>query len=197
LSNGDMVEIVTGPVAPSESRLAGSLASSCARERRVGPNGCWCIRHFLKTMNQLRRRLASRPLGERLGHIRKGQGLAVHQADCYHAQRARRADPDRWIELQWAQDAATFFTVAIDVSAVNERGVLGRIAVAIAESDSNILNVHVEDEEARIALIHFKIQVRDRKHLARVMRTLRRVKQVVHIVRPRVGGSRAAIQEAA
>jgi GTP diphosphokinase / guanosine-3',5'-bis(diphosphate) 3'-diphosphatase len=132
-----------------------------------------------------------------VGHIRKGQGLAVHQADCYHAQRARRADPDRWIELQWAQDAATFFTVAIDVSAANERGVLGRIAVAIAEAESNILNVHVEDEEARIALIHFKIQVRDRKHLARVMRTLRRVKQVVHIVRPRVGGSRAAVQEAA
>jgi GTP pyrophosphokinase len=124
-----------------------------------------------------------------VGHIRKGQGLAVHQAECANAQRARRADPDRWIELQWAGDPASNFTVGLDVSALNERGVLGRIAVAIAEGDSNILNVHVEDEDARVALIHFKIQVRDRTHLARVIRTLRRVKQVVWITRPR-GGTR-------
>ena len=131
-----------------------------------------------------------------VGHIRKGQGLAVHQADCIHAQRARKADPDRWIELTWARDAATFFTVGLDVNAVNERGVLGRIAVAIAEADSNILNVHVDDEDAHIALIHFKVQVRDRTHLAHVIRTLRRVIQVVKVVRPR-GGTRAHPQDAA
>ena len=34
-----------------------------------------------------------------VGHIRKGQGLAVHRADCMHSQRARKADPDRWIDL--------------------------------------------------------------------------------------------------
>jgi guanosine-3',5'-bis(diphosphate) 3'-pyrophosphohydrolase len=131
-----------------------------------------------------------------VGHIRKGQGLAVHQADCANAQRARRADPDRWIELQWATDSAANFAVALDVSAANERGVLGRIAVAIAEAESNILNVHVEDEEARVALIHFKIQVRDRTHLARVIRTLRRLKQVVAIARPR-GGARTQVQDSA
>jgi GTP pyrophosphokinase len=125
-----------------------------------------------------------------VGHIRKGQGLAVHQADCLHAQRARRADPERWIELQWAGDVSANYTVGLDVGALNERGVLGRIAVAIAEGDSNILNVHVEDEDARVALIHFKVQVRDRAHLARVIRSLRRVKQVVQIARPR-GGTRA------
>jgi GTP pyrophosphokinase len=124
-----------------------------------------------------------------VGHIRKGQGLAVHQADCLHAQRARRADPERWIELQWASDSAANFTAGLDVGALNERGVLGRIAVAIAEGDSNILNVHMEDEDARVALIHFKIQVRDRTHLARVIRSLRRVRQVVQISRPR-GGAR-------
>ncbi|MDQ3214666.1 MAG: guanosine-3',5'-bis(diphosphate) 3'-pyrophosphohydrolase, partial [Pseudomonadota bacterium] len=121
--------------------------------------------------------------------IRKGQGLAVHQVDCLHAQRARRADPDRWIELQWAKDPVSNFTVGIDVGALNERGVLGRIAVAIAEAESNILNVHLEDEDAALALIHFKIQVHDRAHLARVIRTLRRVKNVQKIARPRGGAS--------
>ena len=124
-----------------------------------------------------------------VGHIRKGQGLAVHQADCLHAQRSRRADPERWIELQWAKDTASHFTVGIDVRALNERGVLGRIAVAIAEAESNILNVHLEDEDAKLALIRFKIQVHDRVHLARVIRSLRRVKNVQQILRPRTGGS--------
>lgn len=135
-----------------------------------------------------------------VGHIRKGQGLAVHQAECLHAQRSRRVDPDRWIELQWAKDPATNFTVAIDVSALNERGVLGRIAIAIAEAESNILNVHLEDEDARLALIHFRIQVHDRAHLARVIRALRRVKNVQQIARPRSGApntSRMQIQDAA
>ena len=124
-----------------------------------------------------------------VGHIRKGQGLAVHQADCLHAQRARRADPERWIELQWAKDPVSHFTVGIDVGAMNERGVLGRIAVAIADADSNILNVHLEDEDAALALIHFKIQVHDRTHLARVIRALRRVRNVQKIARPRGGVS--------
>jgi (p)ppGpp synthase/HD superfamily hydrolase len=74
--------------------------------------------------------------------------------------------------------------------------VLGRIAVAIAEAESNILNVHVDDEDARVALIHFKVQVRDRSHLARVIRTLRRVKQVQRVTRPRPG-SRAHPHDAA
>jgi RelA/SpoT family (p)ppGpp synthetase len=130
-----------------------------------------------------------------VGHIRKGQGLAVHQADCVHAQRARRADPERWMELTWASDATSAFTAGLDVTADNERGVLGRIAVAIAEAESNILNVHVDDENAHTALIHFKLQVRDRNHLARVIRTLRRVKQVQRALRPKPG-ARAHPQDA-
>ncbi len=120
-----------------------------------------------------------------VGHMRKDQGLAVHQADCANAQRARRADPERWIDLQWAEETSGNFAVNIDIGARNQRGVLGRIAVAIAEAESNILNVHIDDEEAEVVVIHFKIQVRDRRHLARVVRALRRIKQVSRVLRVR------------
>jgi GTP pyrophosphokinase len=120
-----------------------------------------------------------------VGHMRKDQGLAVHQADCANAQRARRADPERWIDLQWAEETIGSFAVNIDIGAQNQRGVLGRIAVAIAEAESNILNVHIDDEEAEVVVIHFKIQVRDRQHLARVVRALRRIKQVSRVLRVR------------
>ncbi|MCS6945366.1 MAG: bifunctional (p)ppGpp synthetase/guanosine-3',5'-bis(diphosphate) 3'-pyrophosphohydrolase [Sutterellaceae bacterium] len=122
-----------------------------------------------------------------VGHMRKDQGLAVHQTDCPYAQRARRADPERWVDLQWADEIAGSYAVNLNVSAANERGVLGRIAVALAEADSNILSVHLEDDNAEQALIHFKLQVKDRQHLARLIRTLRRIKQVSRVTRVRAG----------
>jgi GTP pyrophosphokinase len=122
-----------------------------------------------------------------VGHMRKDQGLAVHQADCPVATRGRRADPERWIDLQWAEDASGPFAAKLSVSAANERGTLARIAVAIAEAESNIVNVSMEDESAEQAQLNFKLQVRDRRHLARVMRMLRRVPQVSRVVRARPG----------
>jgi (p)ppGpp synthase/HD superfamily hydrolase len=122
-----------------------------------------------------------------VGHMRKDQGLAVHQADCPFAARGRRADPERWIDLQWAEDASGSFGAKLSVNAANERGTLARIAVAIAEADSNILNVNMEDENAEQAQLNFKLQVRDRRHLARVMRMLRRVPQVSRVVRVKPG----------
>jgi GTP pyrophosphokinase len=120
-----------------------------------------------------------------IGHMRRDQGLAVHQADCANALRARRADPERWLDLQWAEETSGTFAVNLDVNALNQRGVLGRIAAGFAEADSNILNVHVDDDGSEIALLHFKVQVRDRQHLARVMRMLRRIKQVSKVLRVR------------
>jgi GTP diphosphokinase / guanosine-3',5'-bis(diphosphate) 3'-diphosphatase len=117
--------------------------------------------------------------------MRRDQGLAVHQADCANALRARRADPERWLDLQWSDETSGSFALNLDVNAANQRGVLGRIAAGFAEADSNILNVHVDDDGSEMALLHFKVQVRDRKHLARVMRTLRRIKQVTRVVRVR------------
>ena len=122
-----------------------------------------------------------------VGHMRRDLGLLVHQIECRHAQRARRADPERWIDLQWAEDLNGMYDVNLDVRVMNERGVLGRAAAAISECESNILNVHIEDEGADVAAIHFKIQVQDRRHLARVVRSLRHIKQVGRVTRVKSG----------
>lgn len=121
-----------------------------------------------------------------VGQLRRDLGLVVHQSDCTHAQRAQRADPDRWLDLQWADEPVGLYAANMDVRARNERGVLGYVAVAVAEAESNILSVNVEDEDAREVTIHFKIQVHDRRHLARVVRTLRRIRQVIRVARTRI-----------
>ncbi|BAP87365.1 guanosine 3',5'-bis(diphosphate) 3'-pyrophosphohydrolase [Burkholderiales bacterium GJ-E10] len=125
------------------------------------------------------------PGDEIIGQLRRDLGLIVHQADCSVAKRARRGEPERWIELRWAQNPIGVYAVNIDVRARNERGVLGYVAVAIAESESNIASVNVDDEDANDVTIHFKIQVHDRRHLARVVRTLRHIRQVTRVARTR------------
>jgi GTP pyrophosphokinase len=121
-----------------------------------------------------------------VGQLRRDLGLVVHQSDCTHAQRARRADPERWLDLQWAEEPVGLYAANMDVRARNERGVLGYVAVAVAEAESNILSVNIDDEDTREVTIHFKIQVHDRRHLARVVRTLRRIDQVTRVARTRI-----------
>ena len=121
------------------------------------------------------------------GHIQRGHGLVVHTTDCPTAARQKTRDPDRWIDAQWEAVSDTeggrLFTVKLDLSLKNERGVLARAAVEISEAGANLAHVSMDDEAEEITLIHLMIQVTDRGHLARVMRRLRRLPETVRVAR--------------
>jgi GTP pyrophosphokinase len=119
-----------------------------------------------------------------VGFIKKGQGLVVHNHDCATAAKAR-SDPEKWIDVEWATDTEKMYDVGIRVTAANQRGVLAKVAAAIAEAGSNIENVIMDEERGMYTTMHFTIQVSHRQHLARVMRNLRRVPDVVRILRQR------------
>jgi len=119
-----------------------------------------------------------------IGFIKKGQGLVVHTHDCPTALRSR-SDPDKWIEVDWASDTDRTFAVGIRVVAANQRGVLAKVAAAIAEAGSNIDNVSMDDERGVYTALYFTIEVQNRLHLARLMKTLRRIPEVVRIARLR------------
>jgi GTP pyrophosphokinase len=117
-----------------------------------------------------------------IGFVKKGQGLVVHTHDCPTAMKSR-TDPDRWIDVDWGPDADRMFDVSIRVVAANQRGVLAKVAAAIADAGSNIDNVNMDEERGLYTTMHFTIQVVNRMHLARVMRSLRHIQEVVRIVR--------------
>jgi len=125
--------------------------------------------------------------------IRVGTGLAVHTADCPVAKRARQREPERWIKVAWDSNTARHFPARIDVTALNERGVLGKIAGEIAQADSNIMNVNMNDDTSESFVLSLTVQVNDRNHLARVYRAIRHVPQVRRIVR--VKGSNHSHQQ--
>jgi (p)ppGpp synthase/HD superfamily hydrolase len=75
------------------------------------------------------------------------------------------------------------FDVGIRVTVVNQRGVLAKVATEIAEAASNIDNVSMDEERGLYTSMHFTLQVANRLHLAKVMRALRRIPEVVRIAR--------------
>jgi len=113
--------------------------------------------------------------------IKKDQGLVVHTHDCPLIGKTR-ADPDKWLDVEWDTAITKPFDVSIRLLAENQQGVLAKIAAEIAEQGSNIEHVNVEGSGDHTTM-HFTLQVRHRVHLAEIMRGLRRIPEVVRIHR--------------
>ncbi|WP_068809620.1 RelA/SpoT family protein [Thauera phenolivorans] len=123
-----------------------------------------------------------------IGCIRKGQGLEVHAHDCPAVTKGRGAR-GRWVDVEWEAIAnERLFDVAIRVLTNNARGVLAKVASAISESDCNIQSVSMEGEQGAYTALNFTVQVRDRMHLAKAMRGVRRIPEVVRIGRVKGDG---------
>ena len=118
-----------------------------------------------------------------VGHLRGGHGLVLHRADCGIALRQRDRDAERWIDVDWAEQVSGSFRTELEISVRNDRGVLGKVAAEIAASDANIAHVAMDESADRIAGLRFILMVRDRVHLARVLRNLRRLPEVSRISR--------------
>jgi guanosine-3',5'-bis(diphosphate) 3'-pyrophosphohydrolase len=119
-----------------------------------------------------------------IGFIKKGQGMVVHTHDCPTAAKSR-TDPDKWLDVEWAPEVGRMFDVSIRVTVVNQRGVLAKVAAAIAEHGSNIDNVSMDEDHSVYTGMQFTLQVTDRLHLARIMRGLRHIPEVIRIARMR------------
>jgi len=123
------------------------------------------------------------PGDEIIGGIRLGHGLVVHMAECAVAQRQRAREPERWIPVAWDTTTARHLSTRLEVTVINERGVLGRLAAEVANADSNIIHLTMQDEATATGVLHITVQVDSRKHLAQVIRAIRHVPQVQKIVR--------------
>ncbi len=117
-----------------------------------------------------------------IGGIRLGHGLVVHMEECAVAQRQRAREPERWVPVIWDTNTARHLSTRLDVTIINERGVLGRLAAEITNANSNIMHLTMQDDAAT-TLLHLTVQVDSRKHLAQVIRAMRHVPQVQKIVR--------------
>ncbi len=125
-----------------------------------------------------------------LGYLGRGEGLVVHCDECAVARRLQSRDPERFIGVEWADEPVRPFEASVLVTVTNGKGVLARVAVAVASAEADITHVDMGDERAQDATdLRFVIAVRDRAHLESVMRTLRRTPSVMNVQRAGAGGN--------
>ncbi len=121
-----------------------------------------------------------------VGVIKSGQGLVVHTHDCPTLRRGRSGE--QWLDVAWDKQITRPFDVSIKLIVANRRGVLAKVASGIAEAESNIENVNFSNEGEYTA-IYFTLQVTNRIHLANIMRNLRKIPEVIRIIRVKNSGS--------
>ena len=118
-----------------------------------------------------------------LGFINKDSGLIIHTHDCPSI-RKFKPDHDRWVDVEWEPEPNRLFNVNLSILVVNEKGMLGKIASVIAASNSNIDNVSLDQPDgSTFATLNFVVQVRNRLHLAELIRNLRKISKINRINR--------------
>jgi RelA/SpoT family (p)ppGpp synthetase len=117
-----------------------------------------------------------------VGFLSAGRGIVVHMFDCRNIAEYRK-HPDKWVLVDWAEKVKGVFSVNIRADTENKRGVLANVATAIAEQESNINNVNVEERDGSFSTIRLSIEVKDRINLARILRSIRRVRGVYRVAR--------------
>ncbi|GAP38096.1 bifunctional (p)ppGpp synthetase/guanosine-3',5'-bis(diphosphate) 3'-pyrophosphohydrolase [Piscinibacter sakaiensis] len=119
-----------------------------------------------------------------VGHLGRGEGLVVHTADCAVGRRLLERDGESRMQVVWAEQIGRAFETGVSLLVRNGKGVLAQVAQAVASAEADITYIDMGDERAaETAELKLLVGVRDRLHLADVMRTLRRSPSVLKVAR--------------
>ncbi|MDB5884671.1 MAG: (p)ppGpp synthetase SpoT/RelA [Polaromonas sp.] len=119
-----------------------------------------------------------------VGYLGRGEGLFVHTEDCAIVRRLRQRDVERFIAVDWSDEPARTFETNLMVTVSNGKGVLAKVAAALANAEVDITHVDMGHEPANGATdLRFSVAVRDRVHLAAAMRNVKRAPSVLRVQR--------------
>jgi guanosine-3',5'-bis(diphosphate) 3'-pyrophosphohydrolase len=117
-----------------------------------------------------------------VGYLSPGKGIVVHRTVCPNiAELARQ--PEHRVEIGWDREVQGDYRVELRVEVLNRTGVLATVSAAIAAANSNIEDVKYIERGIQAATLLFAIEVKNRKHLADVMRRVRNTRVVNGVYR--------------
>ena len=117
-----------------------------------------------------------------MGYLSSGRGIVIHRNSCGNLSNFRK-QPEKWISVSWESDIDREFASQIHVDTLNKPGVLAEVAATIGDTGSNIEQVSVLGRHEDCSVLAFLLQVRDRVHLAQIMRSVRKMPNVIRVVR--------------
>lgn len=116
------------------------------------------------------------------GLITAGKGIAVHRAGCKNIRRFQRRDRE-WVAVEWAAELDGDFEAMILVNLTNQPGALARISTVLSSLNANIEGIDFNNKGENNIGIHFLLSLRNRRHLARIIRRIRNLAVVISVKR--------------
>jgi RelA/SpoT family (p)ppGpp synthetase len=117
-----------------------------------------------------------------MAYLSAGRGVMIHRQNCGNLAEYRK-QPEKWLSVAWEETQGRLFTSEIQLEINNRVGVLAAVASNIAETETNIDQVQLEERDVSNSWLRIQLQVRDRKHLAQVIKTVRRMPDVQRVFR--------------
>jgi RelA/SpoT family (p)ppGpp synthetase len=119
-----------------------------------------------------------------VGFFNPGKGIVIHHHECKNSLLVRnRKKQNTWLDVAWCDEATGDFSAELRLEVLNQRGSLATVATTISEMNSNIENVTVVEQDARVSVDLITVSVKDRVHLANIMRELKKLSIVNKITR--------------
>lgn len=117
-----------------------------------------------------------------VGHISTGKGLVVHRETCKNVADLR-SKRENISDVNWSIKVEGEFLTELRVEVESERGIIATLATRIAETRTSIEGIQVKERDAQHSVITLTIAVRNRVHLADVMRRVRTMRSVTKVAR--------------
>jgi GTP diphosphokinase / guanosine-3',5'-bis(diphosphate) 3'-diphosphatase len=111
-----------------------------------------------------------------------GRGVVIHRENCVNVEDYRK-HPEKWLPVTWQVSPDREFSSEIRIYVANRTGVLAAVAAAIASTETNIDHVSIDEQDSEASILTFELRVRDRKHLAHIVRVIRRMPDVTRVTR--------------
>lgn len=119
-----------------------------------------------------------------IGHISAGRGIVIHTDTCRNMHDLRNK-PDEIMTVRWDATVNQEFSVELRLELEHDKGIIAIVASTITNEDANIERISMIEKDAHIGIVNVIISVRDRIHLAQVIKRLRLIKPITRIIRVR------------
>lgn len=117
-----------------------------------------------------------------IGFFNPGKGIVIHLHQCHNSSEVRKKQTS-WIDVEWSQEVSGEFSAELRIELLSQRGTLATIASTISSLDANIESVSMADQDDKVSIDLITLSVKNRVHLAKIIRKLKKLFIVLKITR--------------
>ncbi|AUJ68781.1 MULTISPECIES: bifunctional GTP diphosphokinase/guanosine-3',5'-bis pyrophosphate 3'-pyrophosphohydrolase [Pseudoalteromonas] len=115
-------------------------------------------------------------------YMSQGKGLMVHRQECKNI-KGWRNERSKYFVVKWEDNPEKEYIAALRVEIINHQGALAKLTNVVATTQANIVEIATDEKESNLYVIDLGITVKNRIHVADIMRRIRVMPDVQRVYR--------------